>query len=112
MTRRRTMPADLNASPEAIVRECPRLGLDDRFIFQCGQHLDCFTQCCRDVNIMLTPYDVLRMKRALQVDSSEFLESHTLRLESSQRKFPVVILRMQDESKQCPFLSPQGCGIY
>ena len=36
--------------------------------------MSCFGHCCRDVTIVLTPYDVLRMKRSLGIDSSEFLE--------------------------------------
>ena len=54
------------------------MALDDRFTFRCGPELACFGNCCRDVNIVLTPYDVLRMKRALGMDSSEFLEKHTI----------------------------------
>jgi len=99
-------------TPEKILRECPRLGLDDRFVFQCSPQLSCFGHCCRDVTIVLTPYDVLRMKRSLGIDSSEFLEQYTLRLHNADKKFPVVILKMQEESKQCQFLSEQGCGIY
>ncbi|MGP8242968.1 MAG: YkgJ family cysteine cluster protein [Bryobacteraceae bacterium] len=100
-------------TPEKILKECPRLGLDDRFTFQCSPQLSCFGHCCRDVTIVLTPYDVLRMKRSLGMDSSEFLEQYTLRLQNADRKFPIVILKMaEDESKRCQFLSERGCGIY
>jgi Fe-S-cluster containining protein len=105
------MPSE-PVTPENILKECPRLTLDDRFTFQCSPQLSCFGQCCRDVTIVLTPYDVLRMKRALGVDSSEFLEQHTIRLQAAEQKFPIVVLKMRDESKQCPFLSGRGCGIY
>jgi Fe-S-cluster containining protein len=88
------------------------MGLEDRFTFRCGNDLDCFTQCCRDVAIVLTPYDLLRMKRALKIDSSELLEKHTLAPRGPGQKFPMVILKMEGEDKHCPFLSPQGCGIY
>jgi len=103
-------------TPEKILKDCPRLGLDDRFSFQCGSQLSCFGKCCHDVSIVLTPYDALRMKRGLGIDSSEFLEQYTLRLQNAEQKFPVVILKMQDEaqnpSKPCQFLSERGCGIY
>jgi len=98
---------------DTILSECPRMTLDDRFTFRCGPDLDCFGDCCRDVTIVLTPYDVLRMRRALHMDSSEFLEKHTLSPTAPAQKFPIVILRMNDdEGKQCPFVSERGCGIY
>ena len=100
-------------TPEKVLRDSTRLGLDDHFTFQCTLQLSCFGHCCRDVNIVLTPYDVLRMKRGLGLDSSEFLEKYTLRMQNVEQKFPVVILKMADEeSKQCQFLSEKGCGIY
>jgi Fe-S-cluster containining protein len=96
--------------PQTILSECPRMALDDCFTFRCGPDLDCFGECCHDVNIVLTPYDVLRLKRAGGVDSSEFLEKYTLRLPGE--KFPIVILRMQAADKACPFLSERGCAVY
>ena len=99
-------------TPERILKDTPRLGLDDRFAFQCGSQLSCFGKCCHDVNIVLTPYDVLRLKHGLKIDSSEFLEKYTLRLENDEHKFPVVILKMQEESKACHFLSQRGCEVY
>lgn len=89
-----------------------RMSLDDCFSFGCGPDRDCFGQCCRDVTIVLTPYDVLRLKRASGVESSEFLEEHTLCPRTPDQKFPVVILKMNEETKQCPFVSGQGCGVY
>jgi Fe-S-cluster containining protein len=99
-------------TPERILKDCARLGLDDRFTFQCGSQLSCFGNCCHDVSIVLTPYDVLRLKKAQKLDSSEFLEKYTLRLQNAEQKFPVVILKMEDETKKCHFLNEQGCGVY
>ncbi len=61
---------------------------------------------------MLTPYDVLRLKRAAALPSTEFLEAYTLcprrRPEISRAWFS----RMNDGDKACPFLSDEGCGVY
>jgi Fe-S-cluster containining protein len=103
------MPCETVITPEAILNESARMTGDDRFTFRCGPDLDCFMQCCRDVTIVLTPYDLLRLKRALGIDSSELLEKHTIRV---QQTFPMVILRMDDNSRQCPFLCEKGCGVY
>ncbi len=95
-----------------IIENSTRLGLDDRFTFQCGRHLDCFTKCCQGVSILLTPYDVLKLKRALGIGSSEFLDRYTFVMQSKEKKIPAVFLRMNDDSQTCPFVSDKGCGVY
>jgi uncharacterized protein len=97
---------------EAILRDCDRMTRQDRFAFRCDPSCDCFTHCCRDVSIVLTPYDVLRLKNALGIDSSEFLEKYTIQPVAADQKFPIVLLRMQDETKACPFVTDRGCGVY
>jgi len=103
---------DQNVTPQAILQDYPRLTPDDRFTFHCGPALDCFTRCCADVSIVLTPYDVLRMKRALGLDSSEFLQQYTLSPFTREQKIPAVLLKMDPETKRCPFVTADGCRIY
>ncbi len=50
---------------------------EDHFHFECHQRLDCFTRCCRNITIFLTPYDILRMKNVLKITSGDFLTSYT-----------------------------------
>jgi Fe-S-cluster containining protein len=95
-----------------IIDNAPRMGLDTRFQFRCGPERECFNRCCADVAILLSPYDVLRLKRALRIDSSEFLEKYTLSMRSQDNKVPVVFLRMDEESKKCPFVGDAGCSVY
>jgi Fe-S-cluster containining protein len=98
---------------ERILKEAPRLGPDDRFRFSCHPGVSCFNRCCADVNIFLTPYDVLRIKNRLGMKSGEFLEKHAILPIQKDMKTPVVVLRMNDdEAKTCPFLTREGCGIY
>jgi Fe-S-cluster containining protein len=103
---------DLPLTADRVVRDLPRLGRDDTFTFRCGPDLDCFTQCCQDVSIVLTPYDVLRLTRALGLESGEFLERHTISPFTPEQKIPVALLRMDPETKRCPFVSADGCGVY
>ncbi len=91
------MPAEA-LSEVSILREQPRLGPDDRFTFECRKDLDCFTHCCRDVSIVLTPYDVLRLKRSLGLDSSEFLARHTISPFTGDQKFPALLLKMLNQA--------------
>jgi Fe-S-cluster containining protein len=101
-----------HATPESIIRDYPRLSLDDRFCFQCDRSLECFTNCCHDVTIVLTPYDALRLKQALRIESSEFLEKYTLSPFAKDQKIPAVILKMDPETKRCPFVTQEGCQVY
>lgn len=98
---------------DRILREYPRLSLQSKFRFACNPEVPCFGSCCANVNIFLTPYDVLRMKNALGLSSSEFLEKYTIPLRLEGNQLPVVALKMrEDERKTCPFVSDTGCTIY
>ena len=103
---------DGGTTQEAILRDYPRLSLNDTLEFHCGKGVDCFTNCCRDVSIVLTPYDVLRMKKALHLDSTDFLEKYTILGCTKDQKLPVVLLKMNPEDKRCPFVTDEGCTIY
>ncbi|MFO7839950.1 MAG: YkgJ family cysteine cluster protein [Desulfosalsimonadaceae bacterium] len=84
----------------------------DRFQFDCHAGLSCFTRCCRDITIFLTPYDILRIKNALGISSEVFLAEYTHAL-IGENGMPLVALKMRDdEAKSCPFVTPQGCSIY
>jgi Fe-S-cluster containining protein len=89
------------------------LTLSHRIRFRCGPELSCFTSCCRDVNIFLTPYDILRMRNHLGISSEAFLDRFVVMLVSQKSGFPVALLKMQgDVEKTCPFVGASGCTIY
>ena len=91
---------------DTILKEYPRLKKDDKFKFACHSGVECFNDCCGDVNIFLTPYDVLRLKNALGISSQDFLDKYTLLPAAEGQKLPVVVLRMQDdEKKSCFFVA-------
>ncbi|OFW65267.1 MAG: hypothetical protein A2Y74_03960 [Actinobacteria bacterium RBG_13_63_9] len=112
--KRSALPEDSRKElEERILKDSPRFGPEDRFKFACHPGISCFNQCCGDVNVFLSPYDVLRMKKRLGMKSSEFLEKYTILPVQKDMKTPVVVLRMNDdETKTCPFLTEEGCGIY
>ncbi|MFZ0912377.1 MAG: YkgJ family cysteine cluster protein [Candidatus Korobacteraceae bacterium] len=99
-------------TPERILQETPRMNLDTCFNFACGPGKDCFNSCCRDVAILLSPYDVLRLKRALGMDSSQFLEQYTLTTCSQEKRVPAVLLKMDEHSLKCPLVTEKGCKVY
>lgn len=98
---------------EKIINEQERLGPQDTFRFRCHPGVSCFNTCCSDVNIFLSPYDVLRLKKRLGISSTEFLEKYALLPVQRDMTTPVVLLRMGDnEAKSCQFLTEKGCGVY
>ncbi|NHM28383.1 YkgJ family cysteine cluster protein [Desulfofundulus sp. TPOSR] len=96
-----------------MANEKPFLSSDSKFHFSCHPGLSCFTHCCRDVNIYLSPFDVLRMRKRLGLSSGEFLDRYTVSLIGEGTGLPVVLLKMDEEQdKKCPFVTPRGCKIY
>ena len=100
--------------PDNIVQiASERFVLEDSFTFSCGKELECFNMCCRDINLFLTPCDIVRIKRRLNISSHEFLKTYTFPLFPEEIGHPVILLKMlPDESKNCPFVSDEGCMIY
>ena len=80
--------------------------------FNCYPGVSCFTQCCQDVTIALTPYDVLRMKMGLGITSDRFLDEYTIIIPQKNRLIPLVVLKMRDEDKRCALVNENGCTIY
>lgn len=90
-----------------------RLRPRDTFRFRCHPDVGCFNRCCRNLNLFLYPYDVLRLRARLALTSDEFLERHADVVLRPGSFFPDVLLRMaENDEKTCPFLTPEGCSVY
>jgi Fe-S-cluster containining protein len=106
---KRGQTADLPAS----IKDKRQLAPDEEFTFGCHKGVPCFTDCCANVNIMLTPLDVLGLSRHTGMSTTDFLENHTLKPITKDLHLPVVMLRMEEtEEKKCPFVGPEGCTVY
>lgn len=85
----------------------------ETFQFDCHPGVDCFTDCCRQLELALTPYDVLRLKKALGLTSTDFLDQYAIVEQLENDIFPQVFLAMIDDGQaSCPFVSAAGCGVY
>lgn len=95
-----------------------RLGPHSRFTFRCHRDVKCFTECCRGINIILTPYDIVRLKARLGLSSEEFLPLYTEVQLLEKTDLPVVTLKLLDDKgavadkRACPFVRPEGCIVY
>ena len=83
----------------------------DKFKFLCHKDIECFNKCCYDLNLFLTPYDIVRLKNNLKISSSEFLKRYTTWHIGVNTELPVVVLKMKGDLT-CPFVSKDGCTVY
>lgn len=95
--------------PDNVSRLCS----GKRFSFSCHSGLPCFTECCRELDLVLTPYDVLRLRQALQLGSTAFIDRYVVLEEDERGGFPRLYLGMVDDGRaSCPFISQKGCRVY
>lgn len=89
-----------------------KLTLNSRLKFRCHPGVSCFTACCGNIKIVLTPYDILILTRRLQVPAHEFLHTYTLPTYLEKTDMPGVMIKMREEDNKCPFVTPAGCTVY
>lgn len=93
--------------------DLPIIGPDETFCFACGPDSPCFNRCCAQLNLPLTPYDVLRLRRNLDLPAGEFLRMFTCMHADGETGFPMFHLRMiESVDAPCPFVTPAGCSVY
>ncbi|MDI6801188.1 MAG: YkgJ family cysteine cluster protein [Thermodesulfovibrionales bacterium] len=90
-----------------------RLTLNSKFKFRCHKGITCFTKCCSNIDIMLTPYDIVRLKNRLGITSDDFLERYIYVHIDEKTSHPFVFLKMNnDKDRKCPFVTEDGCTVY
>ncbi|MUM77498.1 YkgJ family cysteine cluster protein [Pseudodesulfovibrio sp. F-1] len=91
----------------------PELEQGKTYHFRCHPDIACFNACCSDLNLVLTPYDILRLRRSLGLGSVDFLRAHTTMHRVPDTGFPEFRLRMIDnQARSCPFVRDAGCSVY
>lgn len=95
--------------PDNVTRLCGLKG----FSFGCHPDVACYTECCRELDLVLTPYDVLCLCKELQMSSAEFVDRYVVVEQDENDIFPVLYLGMVDDGRaSCPFISGNGCNVY
>ena len=85
--------------------------LDSKIKFRCHPGVSCFTACCGKIKIILTPFDILRLRKQIGISSEEFLLRFTRPEWVEKTDLPGVVLNL-DEDGRCPFVTDEGCTIY
>lgn len=91
--------------------EPAKLTMDSIIKFRCHPGVSCFTACCGNIKIILTPFDILRLRKYLNMPADEFLLRFTTPTYIEKTDMPGVMIHL-DEEGRCPFVTPEGCTIY
>ncbi len=107
-----------NDASQAFLESLPEVKPGERFQFACHPEVKCFNACCADLNLMLTPYDVLRLRQGLArfgqpMSSRDFMTAHAHVGQAPDTGFPALALVMAEGAgKPCPFVRHDGCSVY
>ncbi len=121
--RRRQAESDLDVPIVSAIRgaaDTPvvpvRLTGSASFCFHCHPGVSCFNECCHDTDITLTPYDLIRIGRAVGMSSGEAGRMFGTEAVHEASGMPILKLKRVDtgeEKRPCVFLDPEkGCTIY
>ena len=101
----------MTESPLPVVTKA--IDKKDSFAFACHKGVSCFTECCRMLELALSPYDVLRLRYSTGKTSTELLDQFVIMEQEPGEPFPRFYLTMVDDGRaSCIFVSTEGCTIY
>ncbi len=80
--------------------------------FRCHRQVKCWNACCSNIDIPLTPYDILRLKNRLNLSSAEFLQQYTFPYELDKDGLPGVKFKPVEGGTACQFMVEEGCSVY
>jgi len=100
-------------SMAGLPEQVSRIERGEHFSFRCHPKVRCFTDCCRELELALTPYDVLRLRHATGLTSAELHRRYIIEEPCPDNGFPNFYLSMIDDGKaSCVFVTEDGCSIY
>lgn len=86
---------------------------EDSFAFSCHKGVSCFTECCRMLELALSPYDLLRLRHSTGKTSTELLNQYVIMEQDPAEPFPRFYLTMVNDGRaSCVFVSKDGCTVY
>ncbi len=99
-------------NPSNILPE--KYTLNSKLKFRCHHGVSCFTQCCGNIRIILTPYDILTLRKRLDMTAADFLNQYTVPTYLEKTDLPGVQIKLNEDDMRCPFLisSTEGCSVY
>lgn len=105
------LPSDPAPFPQSPVVPATLEG-DAPLQFRCRKGIACWNACCSNIDIALTPVDIVRLKQRLGLASHEFLKDYTVPYEMEKDGIAGVKLRPVEGGTACRFMTPEGCSVY
>jgi uncharacterized protein len=106
-----TQPEDDKS--QQFLDEHEELAPGQGFRFACHAGVPCFGACCSALNLMLTPYDTLRLRHSTGQTSRAFVHEYADMTALPGLGLPMLQLHMQDtQAKRCPFSHNNACAVY
>jgi len=103
----------ISESPFAGSPVKPEMLEGDKLIqFQCRKGIDCWNACCSNIDISLTPVDIVRLSRRLGISTTEFLMQYTFPYELEPNGIAGVKFKPIENGSACQFMRPEGCDVY
>lgn len=100
-------------SPFPSIPVAPKLYDGSKSIsFSCHKGIGCWNACCANIDITLTPYDVIRLKTRLGMSSGDFLRQYTVPSELEKDGIAVAKFKPVEGGSACQFMRPEGCSVY
>lgn len=100
-----TPPAASPIQPEELTAE-------STFQFRCHKDIACFNACCKNIDLQLTPYDIVRLKNHFGTTSAEFVGRYTLPFEMDAHGMPGLKMATKPGTTECVHLGDEGCTVY
>jgi Fe-S-cluster containining protein len=98
---------------QQFLNEHQELKAGESFRFACHPGVSCFNACCSALDLMLTPYDTLRLRHTTGQSSREFIQLFADLLAMPDVGLPMLHMRMlADARHKCPFQRDMGCAVY
>jgi uncharacterized protein len=98
---------------QQFLSEHQELAPGESFRFACHPGVSCFGACCSALDLMLTPYDCLRLRHGTGQTSREFIQLFASLLAMPEVGLPMLHMRMQADARhKCPFARDTGCAVY
>lgn len=92
-----------------ILHNSKFLDLNDTFTFHCIQ----CGKCCKcNTAIMISPYDIYRISRYLNLSPKEMIIKHCEHSIGESSKLPILTLKVRSYDKSCTFLRDGKCKVH
>lgn len=88
------------------------LTADSKIRFSCHKGISCFNACCKQADVTLAPYDIVRLKDRLGMSSEEFLQKHAVPFELDHDGVPGLKLKTDDDGACLLLDGENGCSVY